>query len=410
MGRHRLHDERLPERLGETPIGALVLRALAGEERVHAVGGAVRDLLLGREPTDVDLVVEGYAIGLARRAARRIGGEVRVHERFGTATVQAAGLSFDLATARRERYPQPGALPEVQLTVSLEEDLPRRDFTVNAIAMALGDGHLTQYPGALADLSDGVLRVLHERSFIDDPTRLARLARYAGRLGFAIEPQTAALARAAIGAGALDTLSPNRLGAELALLVAEPDPAAALAVARDIGLDAALLGPADSDRVRRALELAPADIRRPPLVLAAAWLDHGHTRLAARLRELCLPAAQRNAAAQIAAAAPGLANELSRLQAAGARPSEVLAAIGDAPPEAVALAGALGPERLASRWLNEWRNVRLSIAGADLIAAGAEPGPALRVALRAALDAKLDGSAEGRDEELAVALATLGAA
>ena len=331
-----------------------------------------------------------------------------MHERFGTATVTAAGMSFDLATARRERYPRPGALPEVQLTVSLAEDLPRRDFTINAVALALIDGHLTQYPGALADLAEGVLRVLHERSFEDDPTRLMRLARYAGRLGFEIESQTHELARKAVAQGALHTLTPNRVGAELSLLAAEPDPAAAFAVAHEIGLDAAVLGPADADRIRAALALAPPDLRRPPLALAAAWLDHGHGRLAARLRELNLPAAEQKGAAQIAAAAPDLATELARLDAAGARPSEILAAIDGAPPEAVALAGALGPAQTAERWLNDWRHVRLTIAGADLIAAGAEPGPALRLALRAALDAKLDGRAQGKDEELAVALRTLG--
>ena len=160
---------------------------------MHVVGGAVRDALLGRVPRELDLVVEGDAVAVARRAAERVGGTLTVHERFGTATVRTGEFAFDLATARRERYPRPGALPEVELGATIAEDLARRDFSVNAMAVSLRDGARTDWPGAREDLDHGVLRVLHDRSFADDPTRMLRLVRYAARLGFAPDPRTAAL-------------------------------------------------------------------------------------------------------------------------------------------------------------------------------------------------------------------------
>src|SRR5215217_1055572 len=146
-------------RLGRPPAVA----ALAEEDAVYVVGGAVRDVLLGRPPRELDFVVEGDAPAVARRAAQRLGGRVTVHDRFGTATVEAPDATFDLAGARRERYARPGALPEVELGASIRQDLDRRDFTVNAIALRLADGELIFHPGAREDLDAGVLRVLHDR-------------------------------------------------------------------------------------------------------------------------------------------------------------------------------------------------------------------------------------------------------
>src|SRR4051794_20899435 len=186
--------------LRAAPGAAIVLAAVAGEAGVYVVGGAVRDALRGQVPRELDLVVEGDAVAVARRAAERVGGTLTVHERFGTATVRTGNFAFDLAGARRETYARPGALPDVQLGATLREDLARRDFTVNALAVSLGDGTLTAWPGARADLEAGVLRVLHDGSFADDPTRMLRLVRYAARLGFAAGPHTAALGGPALPA------------------------------------------------------------------------------------------------------------------------------------------------------------------------------------------------------------------
>src|SRR5918997_2647476 len=204
--------------LRAAPGADIVLAAVAGEPGVHVVGGAVRDALLGHVPPDLDLVVEGDAIAVARRAAERVGGTVTAHARFGTATVCVGDFAFDLASTRRERYPRPGALPEVELGATLEEDLARRDFTVNAMAIAVLDGTRTDWPGARQDLETGVLRVLHDRSFADDPTRMLRLARYAARLEFAPDPGT----RELIDPSRVDTVTGDRLGNELRLLLREP--------------------------------------------------------------------------------------------------------------------------------------------------------------------------------------------
>lgn len=190
--------------------------ALRDEPQVYLVGGAVRDELLGRTPKEYDFVVEGDAIAVARRAAERLGAELTVHERFGTATVRTADDSFDLTSARTETYAHPGALPTVTLGATIEQDLARRDFTINAIARSL-DGREVAYPGAREDLRTGVLRILHDRSFVDDPTRMLRLVRYAERLGFRPDPDTAAL----VDLDLLGTISSDRVNREIRLLLDE---------------------------------------------------------------------------------------------------------------------------------------------------------------------------------------------
>jgi tRNA nucleotidyltransferase (CCA-adding enzyme) len=390
-------------RIRALPAADPVMAAVAGEPGVYLVGGAVRDLLRGGRPFDLDLVVEGDPLA----TARRIGDEVVVHDRFGTSTVSAGGFSYDIARSRRETYPHPGALPEVE-PAPLTEDLRRRDFTVNTLAAALGGprpGGVTAFPGALEDLEEGTLRVLHDASFVDDPTRLLRLARYHGRLGFSIEPQTSALAEQALRAGALGTVSGPRIGNELRLLAREDDPVAALRALRELGVDQAIhrgFGLADEGVARRALALLPRGERTDRLVLAAASLDIPEADLRALLERLGFEAGDRDAILAAARAA-----ELSgRLTAAGS-PAEIAAAALPAGPEAVALAGALGAEAAAKTWFDRLRGVRLEIDGRDLLAAGVPEGPDLGRALAAALAAKLDGRVRGREQELAAALESL---
>src|SRR4051812_16550160 len=248
-------------------LGALrphpALDALADEPGTYVVGGAVRDVLLQRAPHELDILVEGDAATVAQRVAARLGGEAVVHERFGTATVRAGEHEFDVAAARRERYARPGALPDVELGATAREDLARRDLTVNALALRLADGELLAWPGALDDLAAGRLRVLHDGSYRDDPTRLLRTARYAARLGFDAEPHTDALWAAAVREGAVATVTGARLGEELRLLLREPQPAALEALARH-GLGEAVLGlpfAVDPRRVSVAMALTPPDGR-----------------------------------------------------------------------------------------------------------------------------------------------------
>jgi tRNA nucleotidyltransferase (CCA-adding enzyme) len=376
------------------PAGAAVLAALGARDDVWVVGGAVRDALLGREPKDIDLVVAGDAAAVAQSL-----GPVReAHDRFGTFTVGVEGAPVNVATARRETYARPGALPDVE-AASLTEDLARRDFTVNALAVDLAGG-LHGAEGAQADLAAGRLRVLHEGSFRDDPTRLWRLARYAARLSFAIEPETEALARAAVAAGALDTVTGPRIGAEVALAVNEPDPLAALAAAHELGLLPAGMAPRRA-LTGRALALLPDDGHPGLLALAAAAGAVPEERLRAWLDALAVTARERE---QVVAAATG-AEALAELLAAARRPSEIHAAARGKQPEHVALAGALGPEAAARAWLDDLRDVHLDISGDDLLAEGVPAGPEMGRRLDRALAAKLDGRADGREAELAVALA-----
>lgn len=371
------------------------LEALAGEPGVHVVGGAVRDALLGRAPHELDLLVEGDAAAVARRAAGRLGGRTVVHDRFGTATVNAPGATFDLASARRERYPRPGALPEVELGATVAEDLARRDLTVNAIALALHDGAVTPWPGALEDLDAGVLRVLHARSFLDDPSRMVRLARYAGRLGFAPDPGTDAVLAEAVKGGAVATVSGERLGEELRLLAGEPQPAALLALERR-GVGAAVLHPAfavDPALVRRAVELVPPGGRADLAALAATLRAVPPAELAAALDRLAFPAPERDLVRAAAALAP--------LDEAG--DDALWAALRRVPQEAVAVAGAAGDAAAARRWLGDVRHRALAITGDDLVAAGLE-GPAVGAGLAAAMRAHLRGEAPDREAQLAAAL------
>ena len=235
------------EELARVDAGTLdVLRAagrLGAEsgEAVAAVGGFVRDLVRGplaQAPRDLDVAVAGDGLRLARRLAAALGGHAREHPAFLTATVALPdGRSVDVATARRERYRAPGALPAVE-PAGLAEDLWRRDFSVNALAVRLdgaGWGDVEDPTGGLTDLARGRIRVLHPLSFVEDPTRVFRAVRFAERLGFRLEPTTRRLLDAAVGLPVYDALSGDRLRAELALVLEEPDPARVLAALGRLG-------------------------------------------------------------------------------------------------------------------------------------------------------------------------------
>ncbi len=400
------------------------LRAALGADfptPLYLVGGAVRDLLLGREPLDLDLAVEGPLDQLIARlragagaggqltgatdsvgAGARLGpaaASVDAHARFGTATVSVGGVRYDIARTRAERYARPGALPEVS-AAGIVDDLRRRDFTVNALAVGLtGEraGELICVPHALADLGDSRLRVLHDASFVDDPTRLWRLARYQARLGFQVEPHTRQLAAEALSGGALGTLSGARIGNELRLALAEADPLSTLNAAAALGLGFAV----DGALARRALSALPAECDREMVLLSLALLDSCAERLRAQLEELEFTAAQRDLVAQAASGA----RELGARVSAARSGSQIAAAVGTASLEALAVAGAVTPSEPLHRWLGELRFRRLEIGGDDLIAAGIQPGPGLGRGLAAARDALLDDQAPDREAQLAVALA-----
>ncbi|HEV8659920.1 MAG TPA: hypothetical protein VGS96_15040 [Thermoanaerobaculia bacterium] len=200
-----------------------VVKEVAREKdcRPFLVGGPVRDLLLKRHVFDVDLTLEDGSSTLARALAKRIEGRVKSYPQFLTYKVIGEGYpEIDIATARKERYRSPGSLPTVS-EGKLKDDLLRRDFSINAIAMDLLDGSLHDPANGQRDLAARTIRVMHDNSFIDDPTRIFRAVRLAKRLGFSIESHTMALIRKAIAAGALSTVSKERLWRELFLAMDE---------------------------------------------------------------------------------------------------------------------------------------------------------------------------------------------
>jgi tRNA nucleotidyltransferase (CCA-adding enzyme) len=312
-------------------------------------------------------VVEGDATALATR----LGGEVREHERFATAKVHLGEHEVDIATARAESYPHPGALPEVEPTEGIAADLARRDFTINAMAVPLRrDPELIDPHRGREDLEAGLLRVLHAHSFDDDPTRALRAARYTARFGFELEHETAELLREAN----LDTVSADRRKAELLRLAGETEAVRGFALLGEWGL---------VELPEHGVELAAGVaglLTEPP------WMDE----------------VRRDRA--ILAAALGRWGEAEKLAAADPQqPSLAVELAARHNPVELVLARALGAEWL-DRWLTEWRSVKLEIDGADLIAAGLPQGVAVGHGLEEALIRKLDGEVSGREQELRVAL------
>jgi tRNA nucleotidyltransferase (CCA-adding enzyme) len=389
---------------------------------VHLVGGLVRDLLLGRENRDLDLVVEGDGPHFAHLLAGELGGRVREHRAFLTAVVvDAEGFHTDVATARSEFYRQPAALPEVTSS-ALRQDLYRRDFTINTLAIRLGPDstpELVDSFGGGRDLGDGVIRVLHSLSFLDDPTRVLRAVRLEQRLGFTIAPETLHLVEVALEEGAFDRLSGSRLREELILLLDEPGVALA-GLERLAELDLlAVLHPELrlDDEVRRRLEdavgafhwfrlegLTEPEVRLWRLLLVALTLDMAPERVE-RLAERLMIAGEHRAVIT------GAAGRLAAARAALARPAmaphEVSATLADLPGEDLLLLLGGGPEPVRERVrrdLTELRAFRLEVRGADLVAAGVEPGPAIGEALQATREARLDGVIAA-EQELEHALA-----
>lgn len=240
--------DRIETRIGPDLRGILhAAGSLAAEMgyRAYAVGGMVRDLLLERDTFDLDIVVEGEGIRFARRLAGRLRARVKGYERFGTATITpAGGARVDIATARTEIYDAPAALPRVT-PGSIRDDLFRRDFTINAMALSLAPeefGRLLDEFGGVRDIRGRRIRVLHGRSFVDDPTRIFRAVRFEARLGFRIVAADEGRIREALALSLLERLEEYRITAELRLILGEPDPSRPLLRLAQMGVLEALEG------------------------------------------------------------------------------------------------------------------------------------------------------------------------
>ncbi len=427
--------------------------ALAAEQNhtIHFVGGIVRDLLLDQPLSDVDLVVEGDAIALGALLVEAFGGEIRTHRRFrtvkwllpadiwdrvldaplaqepseppyieeseGGGKSEGLGLPdfIDLVTARTEFYEHPTALPLVESS-SIKQDLHRRDFTINTLAIRLDPqrwGDLLNFYGGKSDLEEGVIRVLHSLSFIDDPTRILRAARFEARLGFQLDPRSEDLISEALPM--LSHITGGRIRHELDLIFHEAKPEAALDRLQELGalqeIDPALTS--DTWLHERFARLRAMDL--------AAWRlstnqDEAELR---RVLSWCLflyrldpPAIERIAERLLMSSrvtdlleqVPDLQETLADLPAYE-RPSKIVAQLTPYSPEILAVAWLVSDDpdirTPLARYVKEWRAVEPLLDGYDLQEMEIEPGPVYRKIFEALRAAHLDAEISTRAEEIA---------
>ncbi|HUJ13898.1 MAG TPA: hypothetical protein VL284_08940 [Thermoanaerobaculia bacterium] len=359
-----------------------LIKEVAAEKglRVYLVGGPVRDLILGRTVIDLDLTLEDQSSVLARSVAKRINGRVRSYPQFLTYKVTADDFpEIDIATARSEKYRQPGALPAVSAG-SLVDDLVRRDFSINAIALDIVSGEIHDPIAGLPDVEKRRIRVLHEASFADDPTRIFRGIRLATRLQFSIEEHTLALMREAIRTGALATVSKERLWRELFLAFEEENAPDVIEALNDAGALEHLLGERKIqrerlDEARRVLAANPA-LDRDAVYLGAMMYGNASP---VDLEGSGLSQKRVRVVMQIANEIPRYADALAEADNDHAR----FKMLKHASPELLAL---LPAERVSK--FREYQNFRIALRGTDL---EVPAGPHIAKALERAREAVFTG-------------------
>ncbi len=385
----------------------LLIRAAEESARrgvpLYLVGGAVRDALLGRPVADVDLVSSSKDPGYGRDLATALGGEVVASSQFGTHKIRAGGVVFDLAMARTETYAHPGALPTVS-PGGIRDDLARRDFTINAMAVELrvdSWGEFLDEFGGVEDLRNGLVGALHDGSFRDDATRIVRAFRYAGRYDFRIEPETRqALER---DLRHLDTISGDRLRHELERVFDEPRAASILRLMRDSGALRSIHHALNPDYATLAHIDALAGGHEPaarPVLLALLVSSLPAEATAALTRRLNMGTDW----ARVARDTIALRDAAVRLASADVRPSEaddLLSAYDEHALRASALTAGDAAAAWVRRYLDDLRHIRPLLDGHDLLALGVEKGPAVGKLLRALRRARLDGEVVTREDEVA---------
>lgn len=396
--------------------------AVAGEiskeagGRAYLVGGIVRDIAIGYPNTDLDVMIEGDAERVARRLAERIGGRFKKPTEFGTCKVETLNLgTIDFAVARSETYRHPGALPEVASS-DIERDLWRRDFTINAMAISLDPadyGKVLDPCGGIEDLKRGTLRVMHDASFRDDPTRILRGVRFAARYDFKFEARTLRLARECLAQGCLATISGKRVARELLLICSEPNAPQGIRMLETLGiLDLLRLGAPEARRrhflwreMPRAMttlrQLGLEDCADPATCWFASIFAGSGTRGARQAGHFNLPAELRDTCAWAATALSRAERRLASLDQSD--PYRVTKFLGGIPPAGLVVLYAASARRarhLIARYLSEWRHVKPRVTGGEIAAMGAGPGPHIRKLLDRILRLRLDGRLPTRADEL----------
>ncbi len=387
--------------LPKEQVGALTRLIELADQRetaIYLVGGPVRDLLLDLPPGDLDIAVEGNAIDLAAHFADATGHRLVRHARFGTATVSGDGEHVDLATARSETYEAAGALPTVHPS-KIDDDLHRRDFTINAMALALNgtaSGRLLDPAGGRANLDAGLIRVLHTTSFQDDATRILRAARYEARLGFRIEEATHDLLIRDLPF--LETISPARVHQEFARTLLDHEPERALMRLADLGALRTLHPSLHFDRelstaFKRLREIAPRAV--PATYWPLLTWNVTAQATAPVIARLALTRRQADAVRALSALREGTPRS-------GTRPSDIASLFTAQPAAAVwalAAAGSGTAREQAHAYMARYRNVRPLLRGDDLLALGVPPGKPVGEVLARLRAAKLDGEARTRADE-----------
>ena len=396
-------EKQLPAELVSFIKQAGKLTASKGES-LYLVGGLVRDLLLNEANLDIDLVVEGDAIALARELVADNPDKITTHQRFGTAKLKFPKWSVDITTARRESYARPGALPTVKPD-SLASDLFRRDFSINAMAIELNPGsygHLIDLYGGRDDLKNKLIRILNEQSFTDDATRIWRSLRYEQRLGFKLDPDTLRLLKRDIPM--LKTISGDRIRYELECILKEQYPERVFGRAEELGVLAKLNPSLKGNgwlekKFRQARKLYLPD--RPPPGLYLALLAYPlsgketeqlilHLRLSKPLARTLLDTA-------------GIKDKLEPLADTRVTPSGIYHLLHGYCPQAIT-ASLLASDSPVARehiqqFLAKLRYTRATLSGNDLIKMGIAPGPGIKEILNLLHDARLDGKVTSKQGE-----------
>jgi tRNA nucleotidyltransferase (CCA-adding enzyme) len=425
-------EDKGRELLSLLPPRYTMILAMAGEiadaDNVNCflVGGIVRDLILNVPNVDIDLLIEGDGIHFAHKLGDMLQAKLIENARFRTAKlVLPDGLHIDITTAREEYYGHPGALPTVE-AASIRDDLLRRDFTINTIAIQLNSrkwGMLVDHFGGMEDLNAKTIRVLHTFSFVDDPTRIIRALRFSARYDFPLEKQTDELLKRALLEGRLDAVSPERVRDEILLCLNEDNPWVVLHRMCEDGVFG-LLHPAlhlpvclasKDDPLKHAIDylttLLPDDeLPKRHLVYIAHLISMSNPKDAEHFIDNYH---FDNSARTLAEAIPNYTKALEKLKKPGIRPSGIVRLMEDLPSAFWPLMIADPPEQDAvsltvTRYITALRHIKPEIDGDTLIQAGYAPGRGFKNALDEVRRAKLDGEISGKDEEMALAKKVLG--
>lgn len=387
---------------------------------VYLVGGFVRDLLLGIKNLDVDIVVEGDGIKFAEALAVLFKANVIRHRNFGTATILVTpGIKVDIVTARREIYPERAHLPQVA-PGTLADDLARRDFTINALAIDISDdnfGRIIDVSCGIEDIKNRRIRVLHDNSFTDDPTRILRAIRFEQRLGFRIEPETLRLLKAAVKQEMLIRLEPQRLRDDLILMLKEKEPIKQLkrlqALAGFGFLSRSFKPGQAAYRLLSAVDIEINNFttvyshRRQPDIWLMYFMALTDSLSLGRLRKICKKLVFRKGEEKRIISFKKISRSfISQLSKPDLKPSKVYGLLEPLSYEAILLIKATYPNkrinlRIAD-FFKHYNGTRICTNGEDLKRIGIAPGPRYRRIMDALLKAKLDGAVRGKEDEFSL--------